>query len=428
MADRRKNNDLSIADYVQAARFHPWAVVVPMVVIGIVTWLALGRGGAEYEASARVVIAASEAQQGFEQGGNNSNDPNFLANEVRFAKGDAVLTAVSATLGADAPDNLDDLDVEVAADTEADLLTFTARADTSQGAADLANSYATIYVDQRRANAVAGYDSTIATITQELEQLRNDRAVARQELDAVIVHYLPSREVAREPAGLLGWPKGLASGFAAVRKDHFRLHQVAPAAVGARSRVGDGHPVLDYPDHTVILEHAPDGGEGLAAASGLGFEAVEVVQGANQQDPVDGAGNFCGYFIESEARGPDPVIGKPLDHFREFPGGRFPRCNPLIRGIGEQRPYAVGVIDSVQGTLGTQVVGEDIGVPARARQHFRDGHSRLHPEKLQCLQRVAGAVPGPVFGAARCNDLFQERIVGGAIGGLCPAARQQAAK
>ncbi len=200
MADRRKSNDLSIGDYVQAARFHPWAVVVPMVVIGIVTWLALGRGGAEYEASARVVIAASEAQQGFEQG-NNSNDPKFLANEVRFAKGDAVLSAVSATLGADAPDELDGLDVEVTADTEADLLTFSARADSSQGAADLANSYATIYVEQRRANAVEGYNSTIATITADLEKLRADRAQARVDLDAVIVQIagLPEDSSQRPP-------------------------------------------------------------------------------------------------------------------------------------------------------------------------------------------------------------------------------------
>ncbi len=187
MADRRKSNDLSIGDYVQAARFHPWAVVGPMVVIGIVTWLALGRGGAEYEASARVVIAASEAQQGFEQGGNNSNDPKFLANEVRFAKGDAVLSAVSTTLGDDAPDELDGLKVEVTADTEADLLTFSAQSDSAQGAADLANSYATIYVEQRRANAVEGYNSTIATITADLEKLRADRAQARVDLDAVIV-------------------------------------------------------------------------------------------------------------------------------------------------------------------------------------------------------------------------------------------------
>lgn len=42
-------------------------------------------------------------------------------------------------------------------------------------------------------------------------------------LDALVVHFLPSRDGAKEPRGALAYASGMASGFAAIRKDHFRL-------------------------------------------------------------------------------------------------------------------------------------------------------------------------------------------------------------
>ncbi|MGV3624002.1 MAG: patatin-like phospholipase family protein [Archangium sp.] len=44
-----------------------------------------------------------------------------------------------------------------------------------------------------------------------------------RELDALVVHFLPSREGAKEPKGAFAYASGMASGFAAIRKDHFRL-------------------------------------------------------------------------------------------------------------------------------------------------------------------------------------------------------------
>ncbi len=42
-------------------------------------------------------------------------------------------------------------------------------------------------------------------------------------LDALLVHYLPSRDEVREPGGPLAWASGLAGGMAALRREHFRL-------------------------------------------------------------------------------------------------------------------------------------------------------------------------------------------------------------
>lgn len=46
---------------------------------------------------------------------------------------------------------------------------------------------------------------------------------AGQGLDALLVHFLPSRDGVQEPRGALGYASGMASGLAALRRDHLRL-------------------------------------------------------------------------------------------------------------------------------------------------------------------------------------------------------------
>jgi NTE family protein len=46
---------------------------------------------------------------------------------------------------------------------------------------------------------------------------------AHPELDVLLVHFLPSRDGAKEPTGAMAYASGMANGFAAIRKDHFRL-------------------------------------------------------------------------------------------------------------------------------------------------------------------------------------------------------------
>lgn len=42
-------------------------------------------------------------------------------------------------------------------------------------------------------------------------------------LDALVIHYLPSRGGPKDPSGPLAYASGMASGFAAVRREHFKL-------------------------------------------------------------------------------------------------------------------------------------------------------------------------------------------------------------
>jgi NTE family protein len=57
------------------------------------------------------------------------------------------------------------------------------------------------------------------------------------ELDVLLVHFLPSRDGAKEPSGAFAYASGMASGFAAIRKDHFRLQLALLEARGVEVHV-----------------------------------------------------------------------------------------------------------------------------------------------------------------------------------------------
>ncbi len=56
-------------------------------------------------------------------------------------------------------------------------------------------------------------------------------------LDVLLVHFLPSRDGAKEPTGALAYASGMASGFAAIRKENFRLQLALLEARGVEVHV-----------------------------------------------------------------------------------------------------------------------------------------------------------------------------------------------
>ena len=165
--------------------------------------------------------------------------------------------------------------------------------------------------------------------------------------------------------------------------------------------------MLHHAHQAIVLEQASHRRQCLAAGSGLGLEAVEVVQGADQQHPVHGAGQLRWYAAEGKAAGCDAVVGEAAHHVGELAGRGDPLGDPVVRGKAEHGPHAVGVVDAVEGAVAAQVIGEDAGIPAAARQRLGHGHARLDLEELQRFLRVAGAVPGRFLGAASGNGLGQ---------------------
>jgi NTE family protein len=62
-------------------------------------------------------------------------------------------------------------------------------------------------------------------------------SVMGRELEVLLVHFLPSRDGAKEPTGALAYASGMANGFAAIRKDHFRLQLALLEARGLEVHV-----------------------------------------------------------------------------------------------------------------------------------------------------------------------------------------------
>jgi NTE family protein len=60
-------------------------------------------------------------------------------------------------------------------------------------------------------------------------------------LEALVVHYLPSRDQAAEPKGAFAWPSGMASGFGAIRRENFRLQLEVLKAKGVKVYVIESH-------------------------------------------------------------------------------------------------------------------------------------------------------------------------------------------
>lgn len=60
-------------------------------------------------------------------------------------------------------------------------------------------------------------------------------------LDVLLVHYLPSRDGVKEPSGAFAYPSGMAAGFAAIRRDHFRLQLEVLKARGVEVHVVTSH-------------------------------------------------------------------------------------------------------------------------------------------------------------------------------------------
>lgn len=57
------------------------------------------------------------------------------------------------------------------------------------------------------------------------------------DLEVLLVHFLPSRDEAKEPTGALAYASGMANGLAAIRKDHFRLQLALLEARGVEVHV-----------------------------------------------------------------------------------------------------------------------------------------------------------------------------------------------
>lgn len=173
--------ELELRDYVSVLWRRKWVVALAVLVVAG-TALALSvTQTPRYRASTEVLVR---------QGGSALVDPNAssgspavaqrtLENELRLARSRSVQIAAEDALGFDP-------DVSVRADANADVLTISATSTDPDVAAAVANSYAEVFIAERRESLVAEYLATAATIQDQVDVLDAEIEALRAERDAAL--------------------------------------------------------------------------------------------------------------------------------------------------------------------------------------------------------------------------------------------------
>ena len=169
--------ELELGDYISILRRRwIWFVGPLLVVAGLAAALTLTAADV-YTSTAKVGLRRSAATEALDTSFQNTSSLNRdLTNEINFAKSDNVVDAVEDKLG-DLPD------VSITGDSSADILNFDASSATPEGAALDANTWADLYVLERRLEAQTSIDGAVAQLTEKLAQLRQDREAVSAPLD-----------------------------------------------------------------------------------------------------------------------------------------------------------------------------------------------------------------------------------------------------
>lgn len=150
-----------------------------------------------YQATARVLLADSAAQESIDGTLNNVNARSRdLANEINIAESDQTTAIVRDRLGL-----ADDGDLptgKISADSNSDVIEFTFNARSAEQAAMFANTWAEAYVDVKQLKAEASIAGTVTNLEGTLRELRDDRTALRTDLDALELRLANAAEGQRE--------------------------------------------------------------------------------------------------------------------------------------------------------------------------------------------------------------------------------------
>ena len=172
---------MTLRDYVAVLRRRKWLVILPMVLAPLV---ALGLSLSQenrYRSSAEVLVreppsatAVGAPERPMQQ--------RVLQNELQRAQGSALKDLVRDVVG-----NEPSLTVRLVADEDTDVFTFTAESIDPEFAARAANTYAEVYISERRRSLVEELDARIAVVEERLAGIAAEIDAAEDEqLDLLI--------------------------------------------------------------------------------------------------------------------------------------------------------------------------------------------------------------------------------------------------
>lgn len=170
-------DELELADYLRIMRRRWLWIVVPAVAVCALATALTATQSPSWSASAQVSVGGSAAQEAISGGGpSGAAGVRELSNEVDLAASDQVREEVANRLGTTP-------DVDIAAAESSDAILFTATAPTADAASDAANTWADVYVETKRQDAIDSIDSAVEAFQSDLADLRTERTTIRKPLD-----------------------------------------------------------------------------------------------------------------------------------------------------------------------------------------------------------------------------------------------------
>lgn len=188
--------ELELSDYVAILRRRwPW-LLAPLLLVPALALLFTLRQDDVYSATARVLLAESAAQEAVDGGINNTSArARELNNEINLARSDDAEASVRQLLGLDDDDPLPS--GTITADSTSDVLEFQFEASTPENAATIANTWAEAYVALKQSDAAASITATVNELEATLQELRDERAAVRADLEALEDRLARASEEAR---------------------------------------------------------------------------------------------------------------------------------------------------------------------------------------------------------------------------------------
>lgn len=177
--DSSQNTDLSVLQYLSVARRRKWLIVLAVVLSVLTSILLSWRATRVYAANADVLLTASVDESPFSDDGRLTLDPTLVETQVQVLKSRPVVEEARDRLGSKAS-KLSGIVVEQIGRTK--VLRVRVESSSPAVAAEAANTFAEVYVEQRRTAAI---DSALEVAKQLLQKAQEAKTQLEQ-LDARI--------------------------------------------------------------------------------------------------------------------------------------------------------------------------------------------------------------------------------------------------
>jgi tyrosine-protein kinase len=188
-------DDPSLQDYIAVLRRRRWTVLLAVCAGALVALVWSMLQTPRYEATADLLLrpTASEDLLLDPRGQLSSpvNAERALNNEIRLIESQSIRDAVDDQY--DGSLDVDDVDAEATSSETDDGMTISVRATDADAAAQLVNTYADVYIDERRTRQIDDLVAASDDIQARLDSLRETMAEVRAPLDAI------EDEIARTP-------------------------------------------------------------------------------------------------------------------------------------------------------------------------------------------------------------------------------------